>query len=308
MMLHFKGIANARVHRLAFLWATGVFFWAGCASLTPSGRDQAALFPRMEGWKLLDDVRTYTPETLYEYINGAAVGYLAYDFQELHVAEYRRKKQASVLVEIYRHLTPAHAFGIYSQERPREGPFLDIGAQGYCEVPLLNFIVGEHYVKINGAGDPPASETLLETFSHALVAALGGKTGLPPVLACFPEELRLPDSEMFVARNFLGYGFLHSGYTAEYRIDDQYFKLFIIEGTDRQDCQQMVESYAELTQYPEVVEEGPLHTFTDPYHGEVTLAWKGNYIWGALDLADSQERSRYLSSIETGLSKLQPDM
>jgi len=308
MMHQIRGLANARFHRLAFLWAAGVFFCGGCASQTPAARDHTVLFPRVEGWKLSDDVRVYTPETLYEYINGAAVGYLAYDFQELHVAEYRQKKQASVLVEIYRHLTPAHAFGIYSQERPREGPFLDIGAQGYCEAPLLNFIVGEYYVKINGAGDPPASEAVLEVFSHALVGTLGGKTSLPDVLACFPEELRQSNSEMFVARNFLGYGFLHSGYTAEYRLDDQTFRLFIIKGTDRQDCLQMVESYAELTQYPNVVEEGPLHTFADPYHGEISLAWKGNYIWGALDLADSQLLSQYLTLIGSELSKLHPDI
>ncbi len=300
------GLTNARFYRLALLWAVGALFWSGCASQTPADRDRTALFPRLEGWKLSGEVRVFTPETLYEYINGAAVLYLEYDFQELHVVEYRRKKQASVLVETYRHRTPAHAFGIYSQERPSKGSFLDIGAQGYCEAPLLNFIVGNYYVKINGMGNPPAEQAVLETFSHALVGTLGGKTSLPDVLVCFPEELRQPNSETFVARNFLGYGFLHSGYTAEYRLDDQVFKLFIIEGADRQDCQQMIERYAEFTQYPHVVEEGPLHTFTDPYHGEITLAWKGNYIWGALDLTDSQLASDYLNMIQAQLDKLPP--
>ena len=308
MMYHIICLVNARFYRLALLWAVGAFFWSGCASQNLADRGQTALFPRVEGWKLSGEVRVYAPETLYEYINGAAVGYLAYDFQELHVAEYRRKKQASVLVEIYRHRTPAHAFGIYSQERPREGSYLNIGAQGYCEAPLLNFIVGDYYVKINGMGNPPADKAVLETFSHALVGNLGGKTCLPDVLACFPEELRQSNSEMFVARNFLGYGFLHSGYTAEYRLDDQTFRLFIIEGTDRQEWLEKGESYAEFTQYSHVLEEGRPHTFTDPYHGEITLAWKGNYIWGALDLTDSQQLSQYLTLIETELSKLHPDM
>jgi len=297
------GLTNARFCRLALLWAVGAFFWSGCASLNLAGASQTGLFPEVEGWKQSGEVRVYPPETLYEYINGAAVGYLAYDFQELHVAEYTRKPQASVLVEIYRHKAPAHAFGIYSQERPREGLFLDIGAQGYCEAPLLNFIVGEYYVKLNGMGNPPAEQAVLETFSRALVAALGGKTGLPAILACFPKELQQSNSEMFIARNFLGYGFLHSGYTAEYRLDDQTFKIFIIEGIDRQDCQQMVERYAEFTKYTDTLEEGPLHTLSDPYHGEITLAWKGNYIWGVLDLADSQRLSRYLSLVGEELDK-----
>ncbi len=298
------GLTIARFYRLALLWAVGAFFWSGCASQTPADRDQIALFPRIEGWKQSGEVRVYAPGTLYEYINGAAVGYLAYDFQELHIDEYTQKPQASVLVEIYRHRTPAHAFGIYSQERPREGPFLDIGAQGYCEAFLLNFIVGEYYVKLNGMGNPPADQAVLETFSNALVGTLGGRTTLPPVLACFPEELQQPNSEMFVARNFLGYGFLHSGYTADYRLDDQDFRLFIIEGADRQDCLQMLERYAEFTKYTDTLEEGPLHTLSDPYHGKITLAWKGNYIWGALDLADSQLSARFLSQVEAELDRI----
>ena len=66
----------------------------------------------------------------------------------------------------------------------------------------------------------------------------------------------------------------------------------------------MIERYAEFTQYPHVVEEGPLHTFTDPYHGDIILAWKGNYIWGAFDFPDGQRRSQYLTLVRENLDKL----
>ena len=293
-----------RTPLLVLLSIVGTVLWSECASLNLAGDSQTGMFPKIEGWERSGEVRVYAPGTLYEYINGAAVGFLAYDFQDLHVAEYTRKPQASVLVEIYRHRTPAHAFGIYSQERPRVGSYLDIGAQGYLEVPLLNFIIGDYYVKINGMGNPPASKAVLETVSNALVTTLGGSAELPAVLACFPEELQQPNSEMFVASNFLGYGFLHSGYTADYRLDDQDFRLFIIEGADRQDCLQMLERYAEFTKYTDTLEEGPLHTLSDPYHGKITLAWKGNYIWGALNLTDSQQASRYLSLVRDKLDRL----
>ena len=59
----------------------------------------------------------FSPKTLFEYINGDADLYLMYDFQELKVAEYLNEKKASVIVDVYRHKTPTHAFGIYSQER-----------------------------------------------------------------------------------------------------------------------------------------------------------------------------------------------
>jgi hypothetical protein len=40
------------------------------------------------------------------------------------------------------------------------------------------------------------------------------------------------------------------------------------------------------------------HTIADPRYGIVDLYWKGRYIWGAVDLADAELRSRYLKCIE----------
>ena len=44
-------------------------------------------FPEIPGWKQSGEIQTFTPKTLYEYINGAADLYLSYDFEELKVAE-----------------------------------------------------------------------------------------------------------------------------------------------------------------------------------------------------------------------------
>ena len=78
-------------------------------------------FSEIARWKNSPDIQTFTPKTLYEYINGAADLYLACDFEELKVAEYGNEKKASVIVEAYRHRTPEDAFGIYSQERLPDG-------------------------------------------------------------------------------------------------------------------------------------------------------------------------------------------
>ena len=106
-------------------------------------------FPAITGWKPSGEIQTFTPETLFEYINGGADLYLTYDFQELKVAEYLNEKKASVILEVYRHKTPIHAFGIYSQERLPDADFLEIGSQGYIETNVLNFLAGSTYVKIS---------------------------------------------------------------------------------------------------------------------------------------------------------------
>ena len=122
-------------------------------------------FPEITGWKQSGEVQTFIPKTLFEYINGAADLYIMYDFQELKVAEYLNEKKASVIVDVYRHKTPTHAFGIYSQERLSDANFINIGAQGYVEKNVLNFLTGLYYVKLNSFNTGAEDEEILLNFA-----------------------------------------------------------------------------------------------------------------------------------------------
>ena len=89
---------------------------------------------------------------------------------------------------------------------------------------------------------------------------LGEKGTLPSILTTFPAEGKVKNSEKFIAKNFLGYSFLYSAFTADYELPDKKFKLFIIEGTDKNECKTMIQKYLQTIKSPrkEVV-EGPLH-------------------------------------------------
>jgi hypothetical protein len=260
-------------------------------------------FPEITGWKQSGEIQTFIPKTLFEYINGAADLYLMYDFQELKVAEYLNEKKASVIVDVYRHKTPTHAFGIYSQERLSNANFLDIGAQGYIEQNILNFLTGPYYVKINSFNTGAEDQEILLTFAKKVAENLGEKGRLPSILSSFPQEGKKMNSEKFIAKNFLGYSFLHSAFTADYELSGKKFKLFVIEGADQKECKDMIQKYLQQTKSLEKnIAEGR-YTISDPYHGEIELHWKGKYIWGILSLNDPSSRSKYLKLFEEGLEK-----
>jgi hypothetical protein len=261
-------------------------------------------FPEIAGWKQSGEVETFIPKNLYEYINGAADLYLTYDFEELKVAEYQNEKKASVMIDIYRHRTPTHAFGIYSQERLPNAKFLDIGAQGYIEQNILNFLIGLYYVKINSFNTGTKDNEILLTFAKKVAEDLGEKGTLPSILTTFPAEGKVKNSEKFVAKDFLGYSFLYSAFTADYELPDKKFKLFIVEVTDKNECKTMIEKYLQSTKSfgKEVVEDR--YTISDPYHGEIELHWKGKHLWGILNVNDLELRSKYLKLFEEGLQKV----
>jgi hypothetical protein len=278
---------------LCWVLAIALFF----AVMVCNVEAKTIAFPEMDGWDQPEKPQLYSPETLYEYIDGAADLYLSYEFQELGVAEYRDAQKASVTVEIYRHSTPTQAFGIYSQERLANAKLLDIGAEGYQEPTVLNFVAGPYYVKINGYNTGPEDERTLLVFGRKIEEILGGKTPLPGILTAFPQDGLKPHSEKLISKDFLGYAFLHSGFTADYVLSGKAFKIFVIEGKDRDDCRGMIDRYLRETGTPGESVEG-LYRLKDRHHGDVDLLWRGKFIWGTLNLDDPGLRSMYLKEVE----------
>jgi N-acetylmuramoyl-L-alanine amidase len=244
-------------------------------------------FPDVTGWSQTGEIQVFLPENLYEYINGAADLYLSYDFQDLEIAEYTNMHKATVLIEIYRFNNADKAFGIYSQERPPEGDYLVTGAQGYREGPLLNFISGNFYVKISGTDIPDSATAVINLFARLTAEKIGGNPVLPVELKCFPPGDMQPYSEKFINRNFLGYNFLHSAFTADYRVSEQEYKLFIIKGRDEKDCAQMVMEFRKRNTGQTTPVTGGDYRFTDTYLGKVQFTWRQRYIWGVVGLEDT---------------------
>ena len=110
-------------------------FCLGSQTAPEKPADLAALLPSLEGWSLSEAVQNFLPDTLFEYIDGAAESYLAYNFQGLVVGQYKKDGAPSqeLTVEIYDLGSPRNAFGIYSMERYPESQFLQLGVQGYKE-------------------------------------------------------------------------------------------------------------------------------------------------------------------------------
>ncbi len=289
--------------KLLVIGLLGVFFSFFSLPFIAICQAPSSPFPEAPGWKKADSTQVFSPENLYDYINGAADLYLTYDFKDLQVAEYVRDDKASVIIEIYRHGSPTNAFGIYSQERLANADFLEIGVQGYYEEKVLNFLAGSHYVKISSANTGKDDRDILVRFAKETAEKLGGEKGFPVLLGAFPDEGKVKNTEKFIGKNFLGYSFLPPAFVSDYLADGQKFKMFIMVGADPADCRTRLQKYfQQLKQPAERVAEGR-QEISDPYHGNFELFWKGKYIGGVLNLPPSPARQKYLSLLETRLPK-----
>ena len=245
------------------------------------------LLPDVVTWKIPEAPQDYFPEILFEYINGAAEIYLSYDFKELTVGQYEKgDSNASLIIEIYDMGTEINSFGIYSAERFPDSQFISLGNQGYLEEETLNFIVGKYYVKLLCFDSGEDSADFLKLFSQEVVKRVKDKGTLPSALAFFPKQGLVRNSEKFILRNFMGYSFLHSGYLANYKLEDLEFDCFLMEGENADDAQNMLKKYLGKKGKQSVEEISAGFRIKDRYYHNIYLTRVGNYICGVMKIKD----------------------
>jgi hypothetical protein len=264
-------------------------FFGSAAFLAMKGEVQSlfSLLPEVNAWKHSGEPQNYIPENLFEYINGAAEIYLAYDFKELAVGQYQKENSPAALsVEIYDMGNEKNSFGIYSAERYPESRFIPIGNQGYLEEGTLNFIAGRYYIKLLCFDCGEGSDDVLRSFSQEIVTKIKDKVLLPPLLLSFPQEGLIRNSEKFILRNFLGYSFLHDGYVANYKLQGRDFDCFIIEGKSVEDAQSMLEQYLDKKSALDIKKISSGYVFKDRYYHNIYIARVKNYVCGVLKVQD----------------------
>jgi len=272
------------------------------ASVSAAGMTE--FFPELEGWAKEGEPELYIPDDLFEYIDGAADLYLSYAFEELAMTSYAGGDKRSLTIEIYRHGDLRNAFGIYSQERPKDGRFVAIGTEGYYDKGVLNFFHGPYYIKITGFYLGEDDERALTTAAEEVARRLEQNPVFPEVLACFPPENKIAHTECFVAANVLGYGFLHSAYAADYDIGGSTTRVFIFEGKDENDARKMFDEYVGVPGTPEpVVGEDGITRFVDMLRSSLVpmnLRTEGRFLLG-LFTSDAATARSIIEAIEKNL-------
>lgn len=289
-----------------------LFFLNPCQGLLRADADLPlrSLLPLNEEWEHAEDPQNYFPETLYEYINGAAEIYLAYDFKELIVGQYEKvDEETSLSVEIYDMGNERNSFGIYSAERFPDMRFVPVGNQGYSEEGTLNFTVGRYYVKLLCFDCEEVSENILKLFADEILAGIKDKGQMPPLLKAFPKHGLVANSEKFILNNFLGYAFLHDGYLANYKEGDLEFDCFLVEGKSQEEAQDMLEQYLAKKEKGREKKSFGYH-LKDRYYYNIFLARVKNNLCGVIKIKDGFEETgeKYLKFLVNALkdSPIQP--
>lgn len=259
---------------------------------------QGIEFPVLESFKKLTNYPVYTPDNLWDFINGAADNYLAYDFVDLHVAEYKKGRN-TIKIEVYRHSNPTTAFGIYSSERSPSFRFVNLGAQGYINDGIINFFKGNYYVKIRTYSKKEKVLRAAETLSVRTASMLEGDNDMPSALNMFPSEGKKLNEETFVNKSVLGHSFLNKAFRADYEIGTDQFSIFVFRDENPETVRKTAETYLAVTGIDQVGTGDGRFMINDGYNGTIFLAWKDTCMVLVSGLAKDQAdvADKYISEI-----------
>lgn len=264
---------------------------------------ETAFFPRnIEGFSRSGQVRLFSKENLYEYVNGHAEYFLSAGFMRLAVGEYVRTgtepKQPDAVVDIYDMGKSIHAFGVLADEIGDALSSFQDGIMGARTPQGMSFASGKYYVKI-AAYD----ETIpVDLFADNIDRLIGSSSETLSAL------LRLPDlgdviATRFVKEAYRGLDFVHNIIEREYRIGGRTAQVFLFLGTDS-DVKALVASYLDFFRESDIEhtvmkqDKLDIYKVIDPYEGEWYLIPASDALFGIFGEVDKKILDQFLVSIQ----------
>ena len=234
--------------------------------------------PKIDGWTIADKVEVFTPENLFDRINGAAPLFIENNFREMTSMEYI-KGDDRITIQAYRHATPEDTFGMYSSERSPEGlDFYPIGGEAQGDGMTLYFFAGDIYVKMWAITEEDVSAKL-QQIAEGLAKNIDPDAGYPPIVRLFPGENKAAHTEAYITSSYIGHEFLRGVYKADYKIGGQAAQLFIVDAKTAEGAKEMLTKYFTFSRQPLDFKEGAL-VITDRFNGDIPVVWNGRYIVG----------------------------
>jgi hypothetical protein len=253
----------------------------------------------VEGWERDGEHFFYYADDLWEYINGAAEGFLAYDVKAVIAQDFLDESGTGLKLEIYDHRTPLMGFGIYSQHRDASFEFLAIGGEAFGDEYSLYFWKDRYFVKINVYAENGNAAESMKLFARIMDGKIIGSTSRPMEIEAFPTDGLIPHSVAFLTEGVLGRGRFPHAFVADYLIGEDEGQLYLFPTGGDEEAEGLFTWYggeiaAEISRRTagEASYEGG--EGTDPYQGDVAIFRIGSWLGIVTGFEEARDAARGL--------------
>ena len=145
------------------------------------------LLPReFSGWEAAGAGVVYDRDTLFDYIDGGAELYLAYDFRRMLACRFERDGHPAIVADVFDMGSSEEAFGVFSTER--QDPEAGIGQGSEYAVGLLRFWRGRFFVSVWAEEETAATADAVRELAARIAKAIEPPGPPPQLLHLLPSE------------------------------------------------------------------------------------------------------------------------
>ena len=199
-----------------------------------------------KGWEIYDRVKRFTPENLYEQINGRAEFFVAYDMIEMTFVSFINKSHEEQFIDlsVYNMGTALNAFGVFSAERsPGEKP-VELGrAASHSDA---NYYVwkGQYYIRVIPSHvSEPLRQTSFE-LARNLTDFVTESDASVWGFHIMPKEDLIQGSLTYFRVDALGLDFMTNIFIGKYRKGEILIKAFLSRQETEKSVASMIKKYA----------------------------------------------------------------
>jgi hypothetical protein len=226
---------------------------------------------KIMGWEAAGRDIVYDRKTLFDYMDGGAEVYLAFDFKQVFVRKFKGPARGELALDIYDMGSPEEAYGIFSCDR--QDPEAGIGQESEYGLGLLRFRQGRYFVSITASDDEQKAEKTILELGKAVAAKLGPPGGPPALLQCLPEtglkknqtsyfhgSVNLNNRFFVASENILNLDKQTDCAFAEYALNEKETgNLLLVRYSDEGQAQAAYQSFCK-SYLPETIETGTAQT------------------------------------------------
>jgi hypothetical protein len=279
------------------------------------GGDSTASAPKIKGEpmeialtgiKPMGETEFYSPDTLYEKIDGRAPAYLGFNFQQLRSRSFAVEASKGSYVDVYEYRmdSPVNAFGIFSIERDPKGKPLDFAPDGYAGEMGFFFRQGACYVQVIASDQDPKTVDLAKAIAGNRAKAIPADDSGLDTRRKLPNSGLIPESVSFVLDNAQGQAFLKNVFQATYDFEGEKLPFFLMIA-EPQTTAAAYQSYltfcGRFGKATELPESGGVKIFQSENFGKTKIIYqREGEIGGVFDAKDANKARRFVEQYLQG--------
>ncbi len=209
------------IYLIMVIGILGLAFDSNMTAMAQSETHSALIAPT-PGLKAFGQPESYTPDTLWEKINGQAEFYLPAGFELLKSQLYVAIDNAGMFIEvnIYDMGNLANAFSVFSLQQRDNARSINVTPMAYHTENAVYLAHGPYYVEIISMVPLGTRITMLNQLALQFVQDTPVQTAGMHELSLFPKENQIKGSAAMVPKDVFGFSRLDKVFTVTYQLGE----------------------------------------------------------------------------------------